>query len=132
MNDYSHLKHFSIEEFDFPSSHGYPAVSASGLMDMEFLTLLDQARERCGFPFIITSGYRPDEYDEQFFNISNSDHAMGCGADILINIHDCFMIFHVLESLFYFGFSRIGINPNGHIHVGGKNPTKPSNVFWLE
>ncbi len=45
------LKHFTREEFDCQ-------VTGTNNMEMEFLEKLDELRAYCGFPFVITSGYR--------------------------------------------------------------------------
>jgi hypothetical protein len=48
-------KHFDISEF---------RCRETGENDMkeEFIHMLDELRERCGFPFTITSGYRSTQH----------------------------------------------------------------------
>lgn len=45
------LTHFRLEEFNCTHTN-------ANLMDEAFLHKLDELREKCGFPFKITSGYR--------------------------------------------------------------------------
>jgi len=45
------FKHFRLEEFNCTHTN-------SNSMDEAFLHKLDELREKCGFPFKITSGYR--------------------------------------------------------------------------
>ena len=45
------MKYFRLEEFNCTHTN-------KNQMDHEFLVKLDELRERVGFPFIITSGYR--------------------------------------------------------------------------
>ena len=53
------MKYFKKSEFDSPD------VKKSGKnMDKEFLLFIDELRNRCGFPFRITSGFRTKEYHQ--------------------------------------------------------------------
>jgi len=45
------LKNFTKEEFNCQHT-------GENRMEEEFLLKLDQLRDNCGFPFVITSGYR--------------------------------------------------------------------------
>ena len=45
------FKYFSIEEFDCQET-------GENEMSEEFIHKLDELREKCGFPFTVTSGYR--------------------------------------------------------------------------
>lgn len=45
------MKYFDISEFDCKET-------GENEMNALFLSMLDKLREACGFPFIITSGYR--------------------------------------------------------------------------
>lgn len=62
------LRYFKLSEFDDPET-------GSNAMKGAFLIRLDELRHRCGFPFVITSGYR--EGDER-------EHGRGHAADIAI------------------------------------------------
>jgi len=45
------VKHFKTSEFDCQHT-------GENRMEKDFLSKLDELREYCGFPFVITSGYR--------------------------------------------------------------------------
>ena len=45
------FKYFTMEEFDCQET-------GENAMSEEFIHKLDELRERCGFPFTVTSGYR--------------------------------------------------------------------------
>tara|TARA_R110000824_G_scaffold241968_1_gene430728 strand:- start:4397 stop:4774 length:378 start_codon:yes stop_codon:yes gene_type:complete len=122
------LRYFSLEEFDSPDFPG-----SGELMDLDFLDLLDEARERACTPFIITSGYRTAEHEkslkEQGYKVSkDSAHRLGVAADIkATNSKDRYKI---LEALLHVGFDRIGIAKN-FIHVDlDTRPHKAINVIW--
>ena len=51
-------------------------------MDPAFLTQLDDARDIAGIPFVVTSGYRCAEYNEDVGGIKNSRHLTGEAVDI--------------------------------------------------
>ena len=49
------MKYFKIEDFDCQET-------GENDMDIGFINALDHLREVCGFPFIITSGYRSKDH----------------------------------------------------------------------
>jgi zinc D-Ala-D-Ala carboxypeptidase len=51
----------------------------------DFLAKLDNLRYECGFPFIITSGYRDPEHSIEKAKSTPGTHAQGIAADIKIN-----------------------------------------------
>jgi hypothetical protein len=52
------LKYFSVDEF--ACKH-----TGENHIDLNFVARLDELREKCGFPFAITSGYRSAEHPEE-------------------------------------------------------------------
>ena len=79
------MKYFKKKEFDSPD------VKKSGKnMDKEFLLFIDELRNRCGFPFRITSGFRTKEYHQSltergYHTIPTSAHLKGLAADIALS-----------------------------------------------
>ena len=79
------MKYFKKSEFDSPD------VEKSGKnMDKEFLLFIDELRNRCGFPFRITSGFRTKEYHQSltergYHTIPTSAHLKGLAADIALS-----------------------------------------------
>ncbi len=78
------LRHFKLKEFASPDEKG-----SGKNMDKTFLLFLDELRNRCGFPFKITSGYRTKSHHEKlgklgYKTIKNSAHLEGIAADVAI------------------------------------------------
>ena len=49
------FKYFKLSDFDCQET-------GENEMDFDFIMELDELRESCGFPFIITSGYRANSH----------------------------------------------------------------------
>ena len=107
------MKWFNYSEFDSPDEPG-----SGNLMDPDFLEMLDEARSRAGIAFVVTSGYRTDDYNEilrqsGYKTNSNSSHLKGCAADIAYRTpRECFII---VTAMLEAGFDRIGIG-EGFVH----------------
>jgi uncharacterized protein YcbK (DUF882 family) len=113
------LPDFNADEFD---------CKHCGMNNMNalFLWKLQQARTEAQVKFIITSGYRCEEYEAERGKKSKGEHVYGEAADILTpNSH---IRFKVLEAAFGAGFRRIGVGPN-FIHLGNKS-NFPQQVCW--
>lgn len=101
------MRYFEHSEFDQKGLEG------SGFkMKQSFLIHLDELRHRCGFPFIITSGYRTPEYNNK---VSSSGltgaHTTGKACDIAVSGDKAYRL---LEEAFKMGvFTGIGINQKG-------------------
>jgi uncharacterized protein YcbK (DUF882 family) len=123
------MLHFKLEEFDSPDLPGTGYV-----MDKTFLNLLDRARDAAGIPFVITSGFRTlehqNELKKQGYPVSkSSSHLKGLAADILCTDSASRLI--IIESLLYVGFRRIGISGKGKfIHVD-LDKDKKQDVIWV-
>jgi zinc D-Ala-D-Ala carboxypeptidase len=115
------LKHFTHAEFDSPDKPGSGAN-----MDADFLEMLDQARERCGFAFKINSGYRTVAHNRAVKGVPNSSHLRGMAADIACS--GSRERFHIVRALLSVGFDRIGIGRT-FIHVDN-DPAKSEDVIW--
>ena len=75
------MRYFLHSEFDQKGSAG----SGEQFMDGTFLVNLDALRHRCGFPFIVTSGYRSPEYNNEISSTGfTGAHTQGKAADILV------------------------------------------------
>jgi uncharacterized protein YcbK (DUF882 family) len=113
------LKHFTREEFDCQ-------VSGTNNMEMEFLEKLDELRAYCGFPFVITSGYRhPTMHPIENKKEVPGTHAQGIAADIKItNAADRFSLVNNAVKL---GFTGIGV-ASDFVHVDTRGTTP---VIWI-
>ena len=77
-------------------------------MDSAFLEALDSLRGVCGFPFIITSGYRSPNHSIERAKASGPGmHSKGIAADIKLT--DSVDRFILVSNAIDFGFSGIGI-----------------------
>jgi len=121
------MLHFKLEEFDSPDLPGTGYV-----MDKTFLNLLDRARDAAGISFVISSGFRTlehqNELKKQGYPVSkSSSHLKGLAADISCTDSTSRLI--IIESLLYVGFRRIGIGKN-FIHVD-LDKDKKQDVIWV-
>lgn len=115
------LRNFRLSEFDSPDK-----VGSSELMDADFLTMLDNARDLANTPFRITSGVRSEAHNKAVGGVSDSSHLKGYACDIAASSsREKFLI---VDSLIKSGFNRIGIAKN-FIHVDN-DPNKVANVIW--
>ena len=123
------LKYFNKSEFNCPC--GSPDCTGEK-MNSDFLELLDSARAIASISFVITSGLRCKEYNQDLIKrgykaSKTSSHLKGLAADISCkNSADRFTI---INSLLLVGFSRIGISDT-FIHVDLDNKDKQKNVIW--
>ena len=93
------MRYFKISEFDSPDEKG------SGInMSPLFLDFIDELRSRCNFPFIVSNGFRTEEYhqsltDRGYKTIPNSAHLKGLAADIAISdsVKRALFIGHALQ-----------------------------------
>ncbi len=111
------MKYFDIKEFDC-------SETGENQMDKQFLEMLDVLRENCGFPFVITSGYRSIEHSIEQRKAKGGTHTQGIASDIKINDSKKRMII-VTEAL-RLGFTGIGI-ADTFIHVDIREKTP---VMW--
>ena len=94
----------------------------------EFIARLDELREACGFPFIITSGYRDPSHPIESRKNKAGTHAQGIAADIKVN--NGLQRFKIVEEAIKLGFTGIGV-ASSFVHVDIRNPddTTPF-VMW--
>tara|TARA_Y100001972_G_scaffold126910_1_gene182050 strand:+ start:1103 stop:1480 length:378 start_codon:yes stop_codon:yes gene_type:complete len=121
------LRHFTYSEFDCKSGVGQGEI----FMDNDFLKLLDKARFVAGIPFVITSGYRTKEYNEQLIKngykaSSNSSHCKGIAADIKADTPQ--KKFAIVQALLFVGITRIGI-AHDFIHCD-IDKDKTNKIIW--
>lgn len=116
------LKYFKLEEFNSPD-----APSSGNMMNITFLQMLDKARDIAGIPFVINSGYRTQDYNEQVGGVPRSSHTTGRAADIRAETDaDKARIIWACAKA---GFNRIGLGSN-FVHVDSDDFRKPSPAFW--
>lgn len=117
------IKHFKLSEFDCPT------LPNSGVnMDLEFVTLLDNLRSRCGFPIIINSGYRTKEHNKKVGGSANSSHLRGLAVDV--KVVGNFERFCIIKHAIALKVTRIGVYKT-FIHLD-VDKSLPPNVIWYE
>lgn len=98
--------------------------------DKEFLNLLNNIREECDFPFVISSGYRCVEHPIESSKGRVGAHTTGCAVDIAVSGDKALK---VLEVAMKHGVKRIGINQKGKgrfIHLDIAEDAYPSPAIW--
>ncbi len=95
---------------------------------INFVMLLDDARDIAGIPFIITSGYRSADDEVKAGRAQDGAHTKGLAADL--RCHDSNSRYLIINALLKVGFNRIGDEVD-HIHVD-MDATKPQNVIFRE
>lgn len=105
------------------------AGSGEEHMDRSFLANLDALRHKCGFPFIITSGYRTPEYNNQISSTGfTGAHTTGKAADIAVSRENAYT---VLKNAFEMDcFTGIGINQKGDKRFIHLDSIDGSNRIW--
>lgn len=78
------------------------------------LLKLDLLRARCGFPFVITSGYRSVDHPIEAKKETPGTHAQGIAADIKVN--SGVQRYTIVEEAIKMGFTGIGV-ANSFVHV---------------
>lgn len=114
------MKFFHIREFDCTHTG-----TGGDNMDPEFLEKLDLLREKCGFPFRITSGYRDATHPAEARKAEpgTGTHCQGIAADIAVS--NGFERMNIVHEAIKMGFS-IGV-AKGFVHVDDRKTTP---VMW--
>ena len=110
--------HFRLEEFNCTHTN-------LNRMDEAFLVKLDELRERVGFPFIITSGYRDATHPAEVVKSApgTGTHCQGIAADIAVSngVERMNIVHEALKMGFSIGVART------FIHVDARTTTP---VLW--
>lgn len=94
------LRYFTFDEFKC-SETGENQISP------QFVQALDFLREKCGFPFVITSGYRSPDHSIEKAKDKPGRHSEGIAADIKVNSGS--QRFRLVQHAIEHGFTGIGI-----------------------
>lgn len=114
-------KYFAESEFN----RCIPSCSMED-MDNDFLLLMDELREKCSFPLVISCAYRSREWDLKKGRSGNSAHTKGKAVDIICNSSST--AFAIVKNAMELGIKRIGIGKN-FIHIDNED-NLPQNVLW--
>lgn len=95
-------------------------------LSRELVDKLDMARGIAGIPFVINSGYRTVEKNEDVGGVEGSSHIKGLAVDIKCS--DSIARMKIVSSALQAGFRRIGIGKTFvHLDI---DTTKPQDVIW--
>ena len=117
------VKYFNEEEF---------ACKYTGENEIKykFIERLDELREACGFPFVITSGYRHKTHpvEARKAKPGTGTHAQGIAADIKVD--NGLQRFKIVQEAIRLGFTGIGVARSFvHVDIRDANDTTPF-VMW--
>ena len=93
-------------------------------MDHDFIHRLDELRERCGFPFRITSGYRDATHPSEARKSQPGTHNQGIAADIAVS--NGFERMNIVHEALKLNFAGIGV-AKGFVHIDDRKTTP---VMW--
>jgi len=116
--DWEAIKYFKKAEFDCQHT-------GNNEMKLEFLRALELLREACGFPFVITSGYRDLSHPVEAKKSTVGTHAQGIACDIAVNGGNQRYI--IAREAAKLGFNGIGV-AKGFMHVDIRESTP---VMWV-
>ena len=116
--EWNALKYFSKKEFDCKHS-------GENNMQLSFMEKLDELRDACGFPFVITSGYRDPSHPAETSKATKGGvHTLGIAADI--GVKDGAQRRVVVAKALKLGFAGVGV-AKGFVHVDTRETTP---VMW--
>lgn len=105
MNHWEQWPNFNADEF--ACSH-----TGKNEMDPDFMEKLQLLRTYCGFPFVITSGYRDPSHPIEAKKAKPGTHSQGIAVDIAVFSNHAYRI---LAAAPKFGFTGIGVSQRaGH------------------
>jgi len=111
------LKYFKLSDFDCQET-------GENEMNEDFLIKLDSLRHECGFPFIVTSGYRSPQHSIEMRKAKAGTHSKGIASDIKIN--NGAEGYVIVSKAIQMGFKGIGVAKT-FIHLDARK-TMP--VIW--
>ena len=94
-------------------------------MEPEFMEMVDELRDRCGFPFVITSGFRSPTHPIEAKKDVPGTHSQGIAADIKIT--SSAQRYTIIREALQMGFTGIGVAGDFiHVDTRGSAP-----VIWV-
>jgi len=115
MSNNKEYRYFKTEDFACQETNANRISSA-------FVTRLDNLRDLCGFPFIITSGYRDPSHSAEVNKPEGSkgQHTAGIAADI--RVRNAEQRFLIVKHAIALGFTGIGVAKT-FVHVDTRATT---------
>lgn len=98
-------------------------------MDPKLLTMLDELREKFGYPIILNSSYRSPDHPIEAKKANPGEHTYGAAVDIKCIGGEA--TFKLVKAAIEVGFTRIGISRKSNfVHVGIGYPDAPPVTIW--
>ena len=113
------FKYFSRDEFVCKET-------GENEIEDELIFALDELREHCGFPFVITSGYRSPDHSIEKKKKTPGTHAQGIAADIAVQ-YSGLQRYTIVKNAIKLGFTGIGV-ADTFVHVDIRATDTP--VMW--
>jgi len=114
------FKYFNLSDFDCKET-------GENSMCLPFIRKLDELRERCGFPFYISSGFRSVNHTAEKSKVSGGGtHTLGIAADIYVNGGRQRMQI-VKHAILMGSFNGIGV-AKSFVHLDTRDSNK--SVLW--
>ncbi len=101
------IRYFKFREF---------VKEKGGYIDSALVLKLERLREYCGFPLIITSGYRSPNRNIEVGGATESLHLKGQAVDVSIKGFSSSMLYRLVKGAFVVGFGGIILYPS-HVHL---------------
>lgn len=101
------IRYFTFYEF---------VEEEGGFIESELVLKLEALREWCGFPLIVTSGYRSVRRNQEVGGALNSFHLRGMAVDISTRTFSPSMLYRFIKGAFQVGFGGIIVYPF-HVHL---------------
>jgi len=101
------IRYFKFEEF---------VKEEGGFIDSDLVRKMEKLREYCGFPLIITSGYRSPHKNEEVGGALHSFHLKGEAVDVSVHGFSPPMLYRLIKGAFLVGFGGIIVYP-AHVHL---------------
>lgn len=112
------FKYFTLDEFACKET-------GENHISLYFVATLDRLREDCGFPFIITSGYRSPNHSIEAAKDEPGIHTEGIASDIAVNGGS--QRYMLVKKAMEHGFNGIGVD-EGFVHLDRRSGHK---VLWV-
>jgi uncharacterized protein YcbK (DUF882 family) len=101
----------------------------TNLIDEKFVARLDDLRHRCGFPLIVSSGYRCPAHNQAVSTTGPAGpHTTGRAADLAVDRAKARTVIQVASEM---GFAGLGVNQKGEgrfVHVDDMD--RPFSTVW--
>jgi uncharacterized protein YcbK (DUF882 family) len=101
------IRYFKFSEF---------VKEEGGFIDSDLVLKMERLREYCGFPLVITSGYRSLQKNQEVGGAGGSYHLKGQAVDVSIKGFSPSMLYRLLKGAFLMGFGGIIVYP-AHVHL---------------